>query len=128
MFCSRADFPTRYGCSGPISSQGDDADHSMLMMSINTVVGYPPQVQCLGHPFPPAGSRPAHTNTPSEHKFEGGSSKYEKLPNLSYATASTSSHQQQEALYEHISDLDHQLDKEEAQPYIEPIRSITMAT
>ena len=132
MFCCSADFLTRYGCSGPISSQGGDIAYGMLTMSIDTVVGCQPQAvqQHLGHTFPPAGSRPAvsHTNTLAGHKFEGGGSKSEKLPDLPYATAYTSSHQQQDVLYEHISDVALQLDKEEAQPYTEPIRSPSMAT
>ena len=127
MFCCSADFPTRYGCSGPISSQGGDVAYSMLTLSIDTVVGYQPQAQHLGHTFPPTGSRPAHTNIGlAGHRFEGGRSKSGKLPDLPYATTSTSSNQQQDVLYEHISDIDLQLDKEEAQPYIHRTNPITL--
>lgn len=103
--------------------------YNMLTLSIDTVVGYRPQAQHLGHTFPPVGYRPIiHTNSLAGHKFEGDSSKSERIPDLPFATASNSFHQQQDVLYEYISDVDLQLDTEEAQPYTEPIRSPSMPT
>ena len=116
------DASTRYGSHGPsLHDDTDNPNYSKLSLGTDTTTGRPLSSRPLPNP---------HTQGSSNHR---PSSLYECTtpPPSTYAVVSPASQLKEQAdttswedaanLYETISNLDLELEKEEAQPYAEPV-------
>ena len=116
---------TRYGSHGPsLHDDTDNPNYSKLSLGIHTTVGYPPSHRPLPNP---------HTQGPSSHTTSLNECAT-PLPSTYAVVSVVNQFEEQQAvatsladidaanLYETISNLDLQLEKDdEAQPYAEPV-------